>query len=955
MRWRGEGQTDQFLPLKTTPPTSVCERDGFSFFLPNCSSRAFSIELLRALLLWILQPKSLLNKKRHPKHSQYLLVGPFNHCEVRGEVLARLYSLYPKRDQGSKGAASAKTCLSHLSTPIGVCCSRAIPSCIVPNESLEEFTDAVSTHLDAFPAANRPAIERTINDRNYLQLWRVVKPFVVNRRLEEALERSPQLRDVMSRFYGNGHTDIRTRRVRHGSQSRPETVVVRTSEGVTKPRPSRKLATTISTSDSSGRPSSSRVQIDRPDEGFIMSGARGNAESHAPGNKRSRGKAAELDEQPAAQPWSAEMRPFDGKWRPRNSAISYSAGDKTLGSIDWFSTKESEKQNVPATAKPVSQDIVMGGMDNYQDDHFDRHDDENWLVHWLIRKGYAFPDDLRMYDYKGWKVHAPKIQLMRIKNFLGDEDIDRTLNWERKYAEVTEYLCYLVNNDHPAGKSWEFDFKEACMILHTHWLFEQYHYGKHELKLHFDPHPLGTESERLKPVPGMPIVKAERGNVVPSLPLTTSRFLLHRMPEALHDSEYMIPDPEVLYSAFLKPLRDDESAVVLLAEKHQQPPERWTGREIPGQFPNGFSMAEAEDEAYVRCMRGGKDATAHALQSDCNFQWQEGCLTEVDGVGRVANPKALFEFASFRGAKRAALQQCLSHFASFENRVVLSPFRKLMVPTHKNGESESRPDPLGVVWKNVVVKRVPGEQETFPYTFHYHEYLRQNNKWIQDTQELQSSKKNGKYGELDDEDGEENNLVMPCVRNFRGPYQLGSESKDVMDRIEKLKGLRATRLRIERAAARNPRPFIDLVVEAIHDGYELQPHDNTVFEFLESDWSFGEEGFSNHLREVEQVDVLWLNLLGEPSANMSMLSNLYPTYIEFIIFADRVQKLLDDSLPGSLFASAEDRVSIDVFCKAINSRKQGPTERMVFDKETVEKYCVKLAKQARIRYSWSDA
>lgn len=125
---------------------------------------------------------------------------------------------------------------------------------------------------------------------------------------------------------------------------------------------------------------------------------------------------------------------------------------------------------------------------------------QNWLRDWLVNTGAAKPDDLCLHEYKGYKVEAPKFQLIRAKNFLADEGADRTVDWESKFARLAEYLTFLKQNYN--GEDWGYDLKEALAMLKTHWLYDRYTNSKPELQLDF-AEVIPKESTRLPPVPGL--------------------------------------------------------------------------------------------------------------------------------------------------------------------------------------------------------------------------------------------------------------------------------------------------------------------------------------------------------------------------------------------------------------------------------------------------------------------
>lgn len=141
---------------------------------------------------------------------------------------------------------------------------------------------------------------------------------------------------------------------------------------------------------------------------------------------------------------------------------------------------------------------------------------QNSLRDWLKAAGFAKPDDLRLHYYKGYGVEAPRIQLIRAKNFLADEGPDRTCDWELKFGRLAEYLSFLKKKY--KGEDWGYDLQEAIGMLRTHWLVEKHDIegsrkgvGVGELNVHFDRGAIPRASKRLPPVPPSKITGLEGG------------------------------------------------------------------------------------------------------------------------------------------------------------------------------------------------------------------------------------------------------------------------------------------------------------------------------------------------------------------------------------------------------------------------------------------------------------
>lgn len=138
----------------------------------------------------------------------------------------------------------------------------------------------------------------------------------------------------------------------------------------------------------------------------------------------------------------------------------------------------------------------------YEEPELEGHD---WLRRWLKYKGLANSEDLALHDFRGQKIEAPRIQLIRAKNFLADEDIDHTIDFEEKIGALVLYCEHLmkIHND----EDWEQDLGEVLSMILTHCLYNQFRDGKQTLTLNFPA--LSKQSMRLPQKSGPRLILAE--------------------------------------------------------------------------------------------------------------------------------------------------------------------------------------------------------------------------------------------------------------------------------------------------------------------------------------------------------------------------------------------------------------------------------------------------------------
>jgi len=84
--------------------------------------------------------------------------------------------------------------------------------------------------------------------------------------------------------------------------------------------------------------------------------------------------------------------------------------------------------------------------------------------------------------YKGRRQPPLAARLDTVVKFLAEEDVDRCMNWETKFQEVTSYLEWLAQDDDRhqvknASSEIQAMFDDAVTKVKAHVLFEAHHYG----------------------------------------------------------------------------------------------------------------------------------------------------------------------------------------------------------------------------------------------------------------------------------------------------------------------------------------------------------------------------------------------------------------------------------------------------------------------------------------------
>ncbi|KAH7153207.1 hypothetical protein EDB81DRAFT_882147 [Dactylonectria macrodidyma] len=425
-----------------------------------------------------------------------------------------------------------------------------------------------------------------------------------------------------------------------------------------------------------------------------------------------------------------------------------------------------------------------------------------WLRNWLGPPGVDTSEDANLHDYNGWKIEAPKIMLIRAKNFLADEDVDRTVDWPTKFAELAEYFQYLEENLN--GEDWNEDLYEAKKMLNTHWLFEQYHYGCPKLTLDF-PNVWPAKSERLPLLPGALIVEDPKGPIGDDM---GERQLLVTEIRSAHDVQYNMPREAL--KTFLHAYVVDASE--FWTNRAERPHPVRGADALLSEEERRFNMVKCDDQYYDRCIQGGMKTTARLLATECEFRPSPDDIAQLPSDSSKVDVQSLQSFAKFRGARRAALQQCLNTFDNLMHPVVSTSWRALILPPPQIPDEEP-----GIIFPTIQAKHIPEKEarDPFSYTLGYRWYINEERKWGEWVREYSTK---GAFGER--AWAHRDDPIMDLPVNFKGPYVehfMDREMKKVFDLLRTCGRLHQRLKRAERWA---PRVFLRNVLSLIERGIE---------------------------------------------------------------------------------------------------------------------------------------
>ncbi|KAI5458030.1 hypothetical protein BGZ63DRAFT_432516 [Mariannaea sp. PMI_226] len=528
----------------------------------------------------------------------------------------------------------------------------------------------------------------------------------------------------------------------------------------------------------------------------------------------------------------------------------------------------------------------------------------------------------------GENIDSPAAELNRAKLFLRDNDIDKTADWGLKFRKIADYCLELIDGPQGAdsGAAWNKDLHEVMEMLAAHEQFEQYHYGKRQLNTDFFS-PFPSVSKRLPPISGSTVnwgTKLHKENEM------DGQHLVNKGDKRIHDTQYSI---DTLLPNYLQ-AHDFDAGEMWTFGSNQ--PHRWRGMEYLDRADQLFNMARSENEAFDYCISKGVRATSIMLNSEDLFQELEYTSPPHDRDEPHINH--LKSWSKFRGARRAALQQCLNMFDNMENRLVCSPWRTLVLLQREKIEPVE-------LWENPELEDPPKREtyDPFAYSIAHRWFLEEEAHWFKQTYLAAIRKAYRLKKETTREEP-----IMNTPYNIMGPYVRRDMDKYMEKDYEALLQYRGLSHRLNRAHLRYPRKLIGDVLDYISLGLRGADLGSHPLHFRDDE--FNSKGELIHIRPMEED---WLGFLGSNSMNEQSIQiaekGLRLGHLAQV-FENRVLAMLNDQSHESLFRDTKS-VTIDEFRKELNRHVDGPVKRHTFTAEEIDEYSKVLAERGQLSVS----
>lgn len=384
------------------------------------------------------------------------------------------------------------------------------------------------------------------------------------------------------------------------------------------------------------------------------------------------------------------------------------------------------------------------------------------------------------------------------------------------------------------------------------------------------------------------------------------------------------------------------------------------------------NLYDESQQMYEHCIRGGVSETIHRIK-------MENLPPSVIQPLPVQN----HSYARKRGLKRAAIQQILNLFTNHENRVINTPWRRVVLPYDKVDLPKEVPFEPRILAQD----KVPHTgKEPFPWVYWYNGYT--------DFLNHIALRKRITYN-ISNWD-ERDRSCLPA--NFRGPYTINGLSVQDSHWLRAGKYLTELESHLRDRYAIYPRPLLKAILNDIDAGkiypYQTPPNktttparerqlqnDNRRRDLYKReddiDLSAPDDGENPVYKLINEREMSWLKFVGEPPRSIRMMNKVDELRQDnlAVIFDNRLQEVLrsygtweettDDPEPGksdslqSLMPTKTEALPVDELLEKINGAEaemlpddhlRHPNRSYQFTIEETEHYLKVLARLGRCKY-----
>lgn len=607
------------------------------------------------------------------------------------------------------------------------------------------------------------------------------------------------------------------------------------------------------------------------------------------------------------------------------------------------------------------------------------------------------------------------MRLETVINFLCDEDVDRAVGWNTEFPAIVEYLAWLASEDDETGREQlrgaseqtRAMFDDAVDKAKTHLRYERFHYDPATLNIgSVAPPTVPRRTTRLDWVvgpggwAGVPLQHEDRPSSCCSrdcgprdvLPLPRERVSSGNEPV---NGMMVGENPE-------------------LSERFAEGEDAFWDSSANGTGDAG--LVETEEDAFIGVVVG--DGIGWIRQDAAT-----GRTRLPDGTETAAGDEE--SWARERGARRAGLMQMLRRYGTMqmESATRSGPRRPFILPNDAATLRRAREKADGVQWTpnalphDEITHAVEGKlhrAETMPYNISFTQTYLAALKQLReaaylkvtaghDDQFQRDSFQEG-AGDVSGTVGAGRAVALPKnVINggpfvWRGVSEQTEHVQDLLDAsLKTLKILRAAGIRQgkpdeardKEREYEHKKLLADVlglaekgargqIASARHhmppSSVQLDPEEDYSSYLLSSSSGAGSSRGPSGQRKprfVGPADLQWLEFLASDPTNErnytgkfkpdGLNNNAKAKYRLFLVFARRVQRLLDDRDPTGLFAKHDAEVSVEKLLEVINNRGTvgstgggGPAiDKVQFGPYDACFFLHRLKQSGHVRYEWS--
>ncbi|OTB00730.1 hypothetical protein M426DRAFT_267283 [Hypoxylon sp. CI-4A] len=473
----------------------------------------------------------------------------------------------------------------------------------------------------------------------------------------------------------------------------------------------------------------------------------------------------------------------------------------------------------------------------------------------------------------------PSILLPRILNFLADDDIFRSHDWSYKFTRVVDWLRKARKGRLAGDLGYESPhvramLDDALIRVDTHERF--FRFTKDKTRWSTDVLSGKITSDRLKTFPNQFIQPYPN----------RARYKRKRLDPPTRPGRLVFPFPSLS-------TRGNKSVTEYRAGEEDFFNEVVEEPGIP-KNKEGVNPFQLDNEEYERCILGGIEQTAASVPD----------VLASDLPTLPNNARNNIEFYKARGWQRAALQQCLNLFDSHENRVINTPWRRVVLPL-----AEPLPMPKEIPFTPRVLspdKVTDATKEPYPWVHGWSQHTELEN-FMAEWQRRRYSRE--EWNDF------QRSALFP---NFRGPFLYTGLSiyEDHWLRIGAY--LKRLRVLLQDRFAMAPRPFMRAILRDIEAGTEyrsegeLTPRQarRDIMRRAGIDETIDPKTKKPAIKLIDEADAAWLRFLGEPSRSVRLCdSRRQPQDNLSLLFETRLIHFLNDPVASNSQGTA----GLDIF------------------------------------------